>query len=121
MLTAATPAYASTIDVNNSGVAAAADFSWLGQSIMADMVLYIRDTACDDNDVYAKLTFYTTAGEPTSSGIWRNSLGCSTSRVIDLGTLSVAGRLTGVRLTACIDDLNRNTCVSSGFLDNPNT
>ncbi|MEX5713632.1 hypothetical protein AB1484_36920 [Parafrankia sp. FMc6] len=121
MLTSATPAFASTIGVNNSGVAAAADFSWLGQSTIAGAVLYVRDTACDNNDVYAKLTLYTTAGGPVSSGTWINSSGCNTRRVVNLGTLSVAGRLTGVRITACINDFPPDTCVSSGFLDNPNT
>jgi hypothetical protein len=121
MVASATPAFASTIGVDMTGVAAAADFSWLGQSSISGAVIYIRDTANDNNDVYAKLTLYTTAGGPVSTGTWINSAGNGSRRVVNLGTLSVAGRLTGARITACVNDLPPDTCKGSGFLDNPNT
>jgi hypothetical protein len=121
VLSSATPAFASTIGVNFSGVAAAADFAWLGQSSISGLVVYVRDTADDDNDVYAKLTLYTTAGGPVSTGTWINSAGYNTRKVVSLGTIPVAGRLTGARITACVNDLPPDTCVGSGFLDNPNT
>ncbi|WP_440104588.1 hypothetical protein [Streptosporangium sp. H16] len=116
-------AYAASASVSRTGVNASASWNWNGRSTIDGISFRVADTGCDNNDVYVRLRVYLTSrpnGVDTTKHY--DSNGCNN------GTVSVSGLplkytvdVTGVRVIGCVDDAGSDSCVNSGFVDNPNT
>ncbi|MEV4571079.1 hypothetical protein AB0K12_45630 [Nonomuraea sp. NPDC049419] len=115
-------AHAASASVSRTGVNAYASWNWNGRSTIDGINFRVTDTACDDNDVYVRLRVYLTSrpdGVDTTKHY--DSNGCNNGTVSSTGLpLRYTVDVTGIRVIGCVDDAGSDTCVRSGFLDNPN-
>jgi len=108
-------------DACKSGACGSATFQFSGRYELTGLSMSVKDTKCDDNDVYIKLRIY------DFQGTWdtmerRNSSGCKAdyARWPNLHYVNQRGAIKGVRVIVCVDDFASDTCYSSGYLKNPN-
>jgi hypothetical protein len=109
-------------DACKSGACGSATFQFSGRYEITGLSMSVKDTECDDNDVYIKLRIYDFQG--TSDTVERrNSSGCKAdyARWPNLSWLNSRAAIKGVRVIVCVNDFGSDTCYRSRYIDNPNT